>query len=296
MKAVVTGGAGFVGSNLANQLHQDGHDVVVVDDFFTGSREAIPDVEVVEGCVTNYGLMRRVCRNADVVFHAACRNIIVSTANPYDDFRVNAGGTFNTLLAARDENVQRFVYSSSCSVYGNQRIMPIREDARVSLLTPYAASKFAGEAYCQAFTASYGLPTTVVRYSNVYGPGQRPSNPYCGVVSRFLDDSIRGQPMRVFGGGEQTRDYTYISDIVAATILAKDAFPGSVYNAATETETTVNQLATLIGGQVEHVGLRDIDNVSRRTLSIAKIQRELGWQPLVSLAEGIELTRGWLQA
>jgi len=294
MRVVVTGGAGFVGSNLVAGLVATGADVVVVDDFFTGTRQSLPDIEVVEGSVTDFSLMHRVCRRADMVFHAAARNIIVSTQNPWDDFRVNAGGTLNVLLAARDSNVQRVVYTSSCSVYGNQTRMPISENDPVSLLTPYAASKHAGEAYCQAFYASYELPTTVVRYSNVYGPGQRPENPYCGVVSRFLDDSMTGKPMRVNGSGQQTRDYTYVSDIVDATLAAAATQAGGVYNIATETETTVNELAALIGGPVEHVGLRDIDNVSRRSLSTEKIEWETGWQPKIELAEGIELTRQWL--
>jgi UDP-glucose 4-epimerase len=253
-------------------------------------------VEVVEGCVTDYELMRRVCRGADVVFHLACRNIIVSTAHPADDFRVNAGGTFNVLLAARDENVDRVVYTSSCSVYGDQPLLPFLEIDPVSLLTPYAASKFAGEAYCQAFGSSYGLATSVVRYSNVYGPGHLPENPYCGVIARFLYDSIEGRPMKIYGGGEQTRDYTYVSDTVEATILAADAPAGSVYNVGTGRETSVNELAAMIGGEVEHVGLRDIDNISRRSLSSDRIRRALGWEPKVKLRDGLIYTLSWMES
>ena len=289
----MTGGAGFVGSNLVAGLVASGADVVVVDDFFTGTRRALPDIEIIEGSVTDFSLMHRMCRRADLVFHLAARNIIVSTRNPQDDFRVNAGGTLNVLLAARDSNVQRVVYTSSCSVYGNRTRMPISENDPVSLLTPYAASKFAGESYCQAFNTTYGLPTTVVRYSNVYGPGQRPENPYCGVISRFL--AMDGKPMRINGSGEQTRDYTYVADIVDATLLAATTKTGNVYNVATETETSVNELAALIGGPVEHVGLRDIDNVSRRSLSYERIKKDLGWQPKVRLEEGLELTRDWMQ-
>jgi len=292
MKTVVTGGAGFVGSNLVAALINRGDHVTVVDDFFAGSRDAIAGVDFHEGCVTDYELMRRVLRGADIVFHLACRNIIVSTLTPADDFRVNAGGTFNVLLAARDENV-RVVYTSSCSVYGNQPAVPIMETDPVSLLTPYAASKYSGEAYCQAFAATYGMATSVVRYSNVYGPGHLPENPYCGVIARFLSDSLQGKPMRIYGGGNQTRDYTYVTDAVTATILAAEA-PGCVYNIGTGRETSVNQLADMIGGDVEHVGLRDIDNVSRRSLSSELIKRDLGWQPKVGLEEGLELTRKWI--
>jgi UDP-glucose 4-epimerase len=295
-RVVVTGGAGFIGSNLVASLVEVGADVVVVDDFFTGCRDALPDIEIIEGSVADLDLMRRVCAGAHTVIHAATRNIIVSTANPLDDYKVNIGGTLNVLLAARDCDVSRVVYTSSCSVYGNKERIPISEDDPVSLLTPYAASKFAGEAYCQAFHSSYGLATTVVRYSNVYGPGQRPENPYCGVVSRFLSASLAGAPMRIHGSGGQTRDYTFIGDIVAATLMAavSPEAEGNVYNIATEQETSVNELAGILGGEVEHVGLRDIDNVSRRALSIEKIRRELGWAPSVSLQLGLVATREWL--
>jgi UDP-glucose 4-epimerase len=296
MNAVVTGGAGFVGSNLTAALIERGDSVIVVDDLFTGVPQAIPDdCQWVAGCVTDYQLMRRVCRHADVVFHLAARNIIVSTDNPAEDFRVNAGGTFNVLLAARDEEVGRVVYASSCSVYGNQPAVPILESDPVSLLTPYAASKFSGEAYCQAFGASYGLPSSIVRYSNVYGPGHLPENPYCGVIARFIHDSMEGRPMRIYGGGEQTRDYTYVGDAVAATILAADAPAGSTYNVGTGRETSVNQLAEMIGGEVEHVGLRDIDNVSRRSLGYYRIRLDLGWEPKVELRDGLNNTLSWMK-
>lgn len=297
MRAVVTGGAGFVGSNLARALVERGDDVVVIDDLLTGTQDALPDdCEFIEGSVTDGWFLRQVCRNADVIYHLAARNIIVSTKNPHDDFVTNAGGTLNVLLAARDQKVGRVVYTSSCSVYGDQPALPILESDPVSLLTPYAASKFAGEAYCQAFGASYGLATSVVRYSNVYGPGHRPENPYCGVIARFLHDSMEGRPMRIFGGGKQTRDYTYVSDTVAATILAADAPAGSIYNVGTGRETSVNRLAELIGGEVEHVGLRDIDNVSRRSLSFDRIRRDFGWEPKVELRDGLIHTLSWMES
>jgi UDP-glucose 4-epimerase len=296
MRVVVTGGAGFVGSNLVAALVERGDHVTVVDDFFTGTRDAITGIDFHDGCITDYRLMRQVCHRADVVYHLAARNIIVSTRNPAEDFEMNAGGTFNVLLAARDENVGRVVYASSCSVYGDQPAIPIMESDPVSLLTPYAASKFAGEAYCQAFGASYGLATSVVRYSNVYGPGHLPENPYCGVIARFIHDSMEGRPMRIYGGGEQTRDYTYVSDTVEATILAADAPAGGVYNVGTGRETSVNELAAMIGGEVEHVGLRDIDNITRRSLSSDRIRRALGWEPKVKLRDGLIYTLSWMES
>jgi UDP-glucose 4-epimerase len=306
-RVVVTGGAGFVGSNLVTELVSAEADIIVVDDFFTGSRDNLPregrGLEIVEGSVTDETLMRTACANADIVIHAAARNIIVSTQNPRDDYAVNIGGTLNMLLAAREAGVSRIVYTSSCSIYGNPRHLPINEDEPVNLLSPYAVSKFAGESYCHAFYESYDLPTAVVRYSNVYGPGQRPDNPYCGVVAKFFEAAMAGNPPRVHGDGEQTRDYTFVRDVVAATLAAavSPKAEGKAYNVATGRETSVNDLARQIVAvtgaavDVEHVDRRDIDNIRRRAVSIEKIRRELRWVPSVPLEQGLAETYAWLQ-
>lgn len=195
-RVVVTGGAGFVGSNIVVRLLAAGAEVLVLDDFFTGRRENLPRsdrLEIVEASVTSEEAALSACTGADIVIHAAARNIIVSTVNPRDDYEVNIGGTLNILLAAREAGVGRIVYTSSCSIYGNPRHLPINEDEPVNLLSPYAVSKFAGESYCHAFYESYELPTAVVRYSNVFGPGQRPDNPYCGVVAKFFESALAGE-------------------------------------------------------------------------------------------------------
>jgi UDP-glucose 4-epimerase len=307
-KVTVTGGAGFVGSNLVATLLAHGARVLVIDDFFTGSLDNLPapsrELEIVEGSVTDEDVARRACAGADIVVHAAARNIIVSTANPRDDYAVNIGGTLNMLLAAREARVGRIVYTSSCSIYGNPRHLPISEDEPVNLLSPYAVSKFAGESYCQAFYESYGLPTAVVRYSNVYGPGQRPDNPYCGVVAKFFEAAMADVAPRVHGDGEQTRDYTYIDDAVWATIAAavSPKAEGGVFNVATGRETSVNDLARqivrIVGVDVEleHVDRRDIDNIRRRAVNIEKIRRELRWLPSVPLERGLAETYAWLDA
>lgn len=304
---MVTGGAGFVGSNLVGRLLAHGASVLVVDDFFTGERDNLPGdapgLDVVEGTVCDDALVRSALDGADVVIHAAARNIIVSTRNPREDFDVNIGGTLTVLLAAREAGVGRIVYTSSCSIYGNPRYLPIGEDEPVSLLSPYAVSKFGGEAYCQAFYESYGLPTAVVRYSNVYGPGQRPDNPYCGVVGKFLAAVLAGEPPRIHGDGEQTRDYTYVDDAVEATLLAavSPKAEGQVYNVGTGRETSVNQLARTIVAlsradlEPEHVDRRDIDNIRRRVVSIEKIRRELRWTPATTLERGLARTYAWLR-
>jgi UDP-glucose 4-epimerase len=176
----VTGGAGFIGSRTVRRLLNEGANVVVLDDFFTGSEGNLPvhdpKLEIVRGSVTQYELVRDVVKGVRFVLHLAARNIIVSTRNPREDFEVNIGGTLNILLAAREHATPRVVYASSCSIYGNPRYLPSNEDEGANMLSPYAVSKYAGENYCKAFYENYGLSTTAVRYSNVYGPGQSAAN------------------------------------------------------------------------------------------------------------------------
>jgi UDP-glucose 4-epimerase len=212
-RILVTGGAGFVGSSVTRRLVDAGARVTVLDDLFTGQAEAVPTgATLVRGSVTDLDLVKELVADNSLVLHMAARNIIASTANPLDDYASNIGGTLNILLAARESKVDRVVYSSSASVYGNPRSIPINEDEPVWTLSPYAVSKLGGENYCTAFSENYGVRVATVRYSNVFGPGQRPDNPYCGVVSKFLAQAHAGEPISVHGDGEQTRDYTYIED------------------------------------------------------------------------------------
>ena len=301
-KILVTGGAGFVGGALTRRLVDSGARVTVLDDLFTGKAETIPTgAEFVHGSVTDRALVDELVSAHGLVFHLAARNIIASTANPRDDFETNIGGTLNILLAARASRVDRIVYASSASVYGNPRSIPINEDDQATLLSPYAVSKFSGENYCTAFYESYGLPTACVRYSNVYGPGQRPDNPYCGVVSKFLADVQAGRSVTVHGDGEQTRDYTFISDAVEATMLAAihPRAEGEVFNVGTGIETSVNALAASIGialgkpVDVQHIDRRDIDNIRRRVVNIEKARRMLRWTPQVTLDRGLLETAEW---
>ncbi len=303
-RVLVTGGAGFVGSALVRRLIELGARITVLDDLFTGRRDAIPaGAEFIEGSVTDEQLVRDLVKRHTVVFHLAARNIIASTANPRDDFATNIGGTLNVLLAARDSNVERVVYTSSASVYGNPRSIPINEDDGLVTLSPYAVSKLAGEHYCVAFYESYGLPVAVVRYSNVYGPYQTPENPYCGVVSKFLMAAYAGQPLCVHGDGGQTRDFTFVEDAVDATILAAThpRAEGEVFNVGTGVETSVNELAAAIGRAcgrevaIDHIDRRDIDNIRRRVVNIEKIRRMLKWAPQITLERGLEQTVRWFE-
>lgn len=305
---LVTGGAGFVGSNLVRRLLAEGADVTILDDFFTGRMENLRGIPVesyrlVRGSVTDRELVQSLVSEATYIFHLAARNIIASTRNPYEDFQTNIGGTLNVLLAARDSHPCRVLYTSSVSVYGNPRYLPINEDDRISLLTPYAVSKFSGEGYCQAFYESYGVPVVVVRYSNVYGPWQDPQNPYCGVVAKFMQRAQEDVPPEIHGDGQQTRDFTFVEDAVEATLLAalSPKSDGEIFNIGTGVETNVETLACLVldlyglRSSPVHIDRRDIDNIRRRVVNMEKIRRILRWVPRVTLAEGLRRTREWVQ-
>jgi len=302
-RILVTGGAGFVGSNLVKRLVRERAKVTVLDDLFTGRVENLPagGFEFVKGSVCDPAVVEPLVASHDLIFHLAARNIVVSTKNPREDFETNIGGTLNVLLAARAVGGRRIVYTSSTSVYGNPRYLPMNEDDPLSLLTPYAVSKLAGENYCMAFYESYGLNTTAVRYSNIFGPGQDPANPYCGVVAKFLESLMAGRAPVIHGDGNQTRDFTFVDDAVEATLLAgtTDRALGEVFNVGSGVETRVNELAALLirllGASVTpaHTDRRDIDNIRRRVVNIEKTRRTLRWIPEVTLDEGLRRTVEW---
>lgn len=313
-KVIVTGGAGFVGSNLVKRLVQEKARVEVIDNLATGIQENIlevwKEIDFHYTSIDGYETYEDYFDHADVVFHLAARNIITSIKEPHVDFHTNIGGTLNVLSAARVHKVGRLVYTSSASVYGNPRYLPINEDDQINLLTPYAVSKFAGEGYCMAFYESYGVQVSVVRLSNVYGPWQRPENPYCGVVAKFMNSVKEGKPMQIHGSGEQTRDFTYVDDVVDALLMAGECprAVGEVFNIASGVETSVEKLAESLicyyspdafdfkssKTILEHIDRRDIDNISRRTLNIEKARRKLGWTPKTVLWEGLAKTWEWM--
>jgi UDP-glucose 4-epimerase len=306
-RVLVTGGAGFVGSSLAKQLVALGAQVTVLDDLSTGRCELLPVgiKAFVQGSVTDFDTVSQCMAGASYVFHLAVRNIILSTSQPIADYQVNIGGTVNVLVAARSmAQPPRVVYTSSASIYGNPHSLPIREDDGINILSPYAASKLAGESYCSAFFEMCQIPVAVVRYSNIYGPHQSPANPYCGVIAKFFSACFEGRPMQIHGSGLQTRDYTYVDDAVNATLLAAvtPRAEGEVFNVGSGCETSVRELARQIAEaagapyNVQLVDRRDIDNVQRRVMSIEKARRVLRWVPNVTLDVGLGLTAQWLRA
>lgn len=303
-KVLVTGGAGFVGSNLVERVFRAGGAVTVLDDLFTGALDNISSgvtYDFVQGSVTDFELVRKLVKEADFVAHMAARNIIVSTANPREDYDSNIGGTLNVLLAAREAPGVRVVYTSSASVYGNPRHLPIAEDETPLTFSPYAVSKLAGENYCVAFYETYGVPVSAVRYSNVYGVKQNPNNPYCGVVSKFIESLSQGKELQVHGDGLQSRDFTYVEDTVEATLIAllSARADGMIFNVGSGVEVSVLKLAQEIGlafgvePKITHIDRRDIDNIRRRVLNIERMRSRLRWQPQTTLREGIRRTVEW---
>lgn len=303
-KVLVTGGAGFVGSNVVKKLVQThGCAVTVLDDLFTGELEFLDglDVEFVKGSVCDVPLVNELAARVDVIFHMACRNIIVSNSNPREDLEVNVIGTFNILEAAKNNKIEKVVYTSTASVYGSPKVLPISEDAEKEFLSFYSASKFNGEVYCKAFYEVFDVPVAIVRYSNVYGYNQLTSNPYCGVIGKFIDAAVNNKVIAIHGDGEQTRDYTFVDDAVEATIAAAivDKAVGNIYNIATGVEISVKALAELIlsisgsSTKIEYIDKRDIDNIRKRYLSIEKIRHDLKFSPLVRLEAGLQKTIEW---
>lgn len=304
-KVLVIGGAGFIGSSLSEKLVGEGAFVTILDDFFTGNIRNISHlstkIRIVKGSILDYNLVEELLKNSSIVFNLACRNIILSTKEPRADFDVNVGGMINVLIAAKGWGLERVVFASSASVYGNAKHLPISEDDQVNILNPYAASKIAAESYCMAFYETYEVPITILRYSNVYGVHQSPDNPYCGVVSKFFESAMNNKSMQIHGDGYQTRDFTYVDDVVEATLLAalSPKAVGEVFNVGTGRETSVRELASAIAvvvgkGNFTNIDRRDIDNIRRRVLNIEKIRKYLKWTPMIALCSGLEKTYNWM--
>jgi len=298
---LVTGGAGFIGSHLVAALLARGDRVRVLDDFSSGRRDFLPDhpgLEVVAGDVRDPGALRAALAGVDVVFHqAALRSVPRSVEYPYDYHDVNVTGTLRLLLAARDAGVRRLVFASSSSVYGEQAILPLHEELRPLPISPYGASKLAGEHYCANFARHYGLQTVALRYFNVFGPRQDPASEYSAVIARFIEAAGRGAPVEIHGDGKQTRDFTYVSNVVDANLQAAQVpgVSGEVFNIACGARYSVLDIADRLGevfGRAlprRHSPGRPGD--VRDTLAdIARARARLGYAPAVDFTEGLRRT------
>jgi len=297
---LVTGGAGFIGSHLVEALVARGDRVRVLDDFSTGRWENLAPVrgrvEVLEGDVRDPAAVMRAVEGADVVAHlAAVASVQASLEDPAAVWAVNVDGTLNLLEAARAVGVRRFVFASSAAVYGDHDDLPLREDLPPRPLSPYAASKVAGEALCRAYYASYALPTVVLRFFNVYGPRQDPHSPYSGVISIFVDRMRRGLPPVVYGDGRQTRDFVYVADVVEAVLRAaeREEAVGEVFNVAGGRQTSVLELIQvlncLLNTRLEpSFALPRVGEVRYSQADVRRAREKLGWEVRIELQRGLE--------
>jgi nucleoside-diphosphate-sugar epimerase len=301
---LITGGAGFIGSHLAAALVDRGHRVRVLDNLATGKRsnlDSAKGVEFVEGDLADLPICERAVRGMDYVLHqAAIPSVPRSVKDPITSNRANIDGSLNILVAARDAGVKRLVYAGSSSAYGDTPTLPKREDMTPRPLSPYALQKLAAEQYCQMFTALYGFPTVTIRYFNVFGPRQDPGSPYSGVISLFATALLTGRQPVIYGDGEQTRDFTYVSNVVDGVLRACEApqASGEVINVAMGVQTSLNQLlqvmnralGTDLGAIYKEPRAGDV----RDSLAdISKAKTLLGYVPSVGLEEGLTRTIAW---
>ena len=301
---LVTGGAGFIGSHLTDELVRRGERVRVVDNLVTGKRENlahIRGVEFVEGDLAELETARRAVEGADFVLHqAAIPSVPRSVQDPLTSHRANIDATLNLLIAARDARVKRVVYAGSSSAYGDTPTLPKAETMATAPLSPYALQKLVGEQYCQMFTRLYGLETVTIRYFNVFGPRQDPSSPYSGVISLFISALCEGRQPVIYGDGEQTRDFTYVANVVDGVLRAclAPGVSGEVINVATGGQVSINQLfrsvRNLVGGRGDPIySPARAGDVRDSQADIEKARRLLGYEPHVPFEEGLIKTVEW---
>ncbi len=300
MHYLITGGAGFIGTNLSIELLKQGHQVRVIDNYSGGN---LPDrfqegVEYIEGDILNMDDLNKAMQGIDGVFHmAALPRVVYSVEHPVETHNVNVNGTLNVLMAARDNGVKRVVFSSSSSAYGDQEVYPLKEDGVVKKpLAPYALHKYIGEHYCRLFAALYKLETVSLIYFNVYGSFCDPNGAYALVIGKFLQQKQKGEPLSIRGDGEMYRDYTHVVDVARANILAmtKDTVgKGETINVGNNNPYSVNQLAALIGGPT--VNVPEMPGEMRYTRADnTKAKELLGWEPTIKFEDGVNaLKKEW---
>ena len=301
---LVTGGAGFIGSHLVEELVRRGHRVRVADSLITGKRrnlDHISDVEFVHGDLADLSVAQQVVTGIDFVLHqAAIPSVPRSVLEPITSNRANIDATLNVLVAARDAGVKRLVYAGSSSAYGDTPTLPKREDMPTNPLSPYALQKLVGEQYCQMFTRLYGFETVTIRYFNVFGPRQDPSSPYSGVISLFSTALLEKRQPTIYGDGEQTRDFTYVANVVDGVLRACDApeASGEAINVATGGRISLNELLRvmnkIVGTDIKAVyGPSRAGDVHDSQADISKARRLLKYTPVVDLEEGLRRTLAW---
>ncbi|HYO98855.1 MAG TPA: SDR family oxidoreductase [Pyrinomonadaceae bacterium] len=303
---LVTGGAGFIGSHIAATCAERGARVRVIDDLSTGHPENLQEIggeiDFVRGSLNDEATLRRALEGVELVFHeAAIPSVPRSVENPRESHRACAEATFSLLLAARESGVRRVVYAASSSAYGDQPTLPKVETMPPDPLSPYAAAKLMGEYYCQVFTRTYGLETVALRYFNVFGPRQDPSSAYSGVISRFIAALSTGQTPVIYGDGEQSRDFTYVSNVVDANLRAAETTRGvgQIINVANGKRVTLNELLDMLKRimgstdvQAEYREAR-IGDVKHSLADITRAREFLGYEPQVELEEGLRRTIDW---
>ena len=304
---LVTGGAGFIGSHLAEELVRRGHRVRVADSLVTGRRsnlDHVPSVEFLEGDLAELAFARRAVEGCECVLHqAAIPSVPRSVKDPLTSNRANVDGTLNVLVAARDAKVRRLVFAGSSSAYGNTPTLPKHEGMPTNPLSPYALQKVIGEQYLQMFTRLYGLETVSIRYFNVFGPRQDPSSPYSGVISVFATALLQNRPPTIFGDGEQTRDFTYVANVVDGVLRACEAAGanGEIINVATGGRISLNQLfetmRRLTGATVQPLYAEPRSGDVRDSQADIRLAHQvLGYEPLVSFEDGLKTTVDWYRS
>jgi nucleoside-diphosphate-sugar epimerase len=304
---LVTGGAGFIGSHLAEELLRRGERVRIVDSLVTGKRENLAHLgkaEFIQGDLAEIDVARRAVQGVDYVLHqAAIPSVPRSVEDPITSNRANIDASLNVLVAARDAGVRRLVYAGSSSAYGNSATLPKVETMPTAPLSPYALQKLVAEQYCQLFTRLYGLETVTIRYFNVFGPRQDPSSPYSGVISLFISALVEDRRPTIHGDGEQTRDFTYVANVVDGVLRACQApeASGEVINVATAGRISLNELfrtvRDLTGAGVEPIyGEPRAGDVRDSQADIGKARRLLGYEPTVGLADGLRKTVEWYRS
>ena len=302
MKFLVTGGAGFIGSNIVAELLKQDHKVRVLDNFSTGKRENLKefenDIEFLEGDIRSYHIVRQAVEGIEVILHqAALPSVPRSINDPITTNEVNVMGTLNILDAAKAANVKRIVYASSSSVYGDNPVLPKKEDMLPNPLSPYAVAKLAGEKYCKVFSKLYGLETVILRYFNVFGPRQDPNSQYSAVIPKFIKAMMNDKQPVIYGDGTQSRDFTFVKNVVDVNLLAatKEVESGLVMNCASHGQITLNDLVKeinkLLDKKIKPIFAdKRLGEIKHSYADITMLNQNLNYKPVINFKQGIKMT------